>query len=158
MGENGYLGHSSFAANSGPLRVTQYFDPKKGAFPVDGRFALSSEATLGNRLVDGVTGPTTWAAPHAVGEMSMFRRLMTGVGNRRNYVEFDALPGELANPSGLKSMFGRYQQVIPGQVDLTGRNAVFDTSGFNWLDAGVRYGVPAAGAAGGGYLLYNSNQ
>ena len=146
------------AANSGPLRVTQYFDPKKGAFPVDGRFALSSEATLGNRLIDGITGPTTWVAPHAAGEMSMFRRLMTGVSNRRNYVEFDALPGELANPSGLKSMFGRYQQVIPGQVDLTGRNAVFGTSGFNWLDAGVRYGVPAAGAAGGGYLLYNSNK
>ena len=147
----------SLAAKSGPMRVTQYFDPKKGAFPVDGKFALSSEATLGNRIVDGVTGPTTWVAPYAADEMSMFRRLMTGVGNRRDFVEFDVLPGELANPPGLKSMLGRYQQVILGQVDLTGRNAVLGTSGFNWPDAGARYGVPAAGAATGGYLLYNSN-
>jgi RHS repeat-associated protein len=141
-----------------PLRVTQYFDPKMGAFPGDGRFALWSEATLGNRLVDGVAGPTTWVAPHAASDMSMWRRLMTGVGNRRNYVEFDALPSEFASPSGLKSLFGRYQQVIPGQVDLIPRNATFGTSEFNWLDAGFRYGVPSASAAGGGYLFYNSNQ
>jgi len=145
-------------AESGSIRVTQYFDPKIGSFPIDGKFALSSDSTLGNRLIDGVTVPTTWVAPYAAGEMSLFRRLMTGVGNRLDYVEFDAIQAELANPSGLKSMFGGYQKVIPGRVNLTGRNAVFGTSQFNWLDAGTRYGVPLAGTAGGGFLIYKSNK
>jgi hypothetical protein len=144
-----------FRLNSTPLRVTQYYDPKKGAFPIDGKFALLSEVTKGNYFVDGIKVPTTWVAPYAESEMSMFRRLLTGVGLRRNYVEFDVLPGELVNPSRLKSIFVRYQQTIPGQVDLTGRNPVFGKSGFNWV---IFPGIPVAGAAAGGYLYYKSEK
>ncbi len=106
-----------------------------------------------SRIVDGPLS----SFPLSPSQMSMWRRLMTGVGNRTSYVEFDALSAELQNPSGIKSLFGRYQQVIPGQVDLTVRNAVYGTSEFNWLDATVRYRAPAVGAAGAGYLWYNSS-
>ena len=143
------------STGGGLRRVTQYYDPAKGTFPIEGRYALSSEATLGNRIVDRITSQTTWVAPRAASEMTWWRRLMTGVGNRRSYVEFDALPGELQAPGGLKSVFGSYQQVIPGRVDLLTRNPVYGTSSFNFLDAGVRYMALPAGAAGGGYLVYS---
>ena len=145
------------SANSTGLslaRVTQYYDPAMGAFPIEGQYALSSEATLGNRIINGIASETTWVAPRPVAEMSMWRRLMTGVGNRQAYVEFDVLPGELQTPGGLKSLFANYQLVIPGRVDLLSRNPVYGVSSFNFLDAGVRYVAIPSGVAGGGYVIY----
>jgi hypothetical protein len=139
----------------GLRRVTQYYEPAKGAFPVEGRFALSSEATLLNRLGDGITGPTTWVAPRAASEMNWWRRFWTGVGNRQAYVEFDVLPWELQAPGGLKSLFSSYQQVIPGRVDLLARNPVYGFASYNYLHPVLKYGVPTAGGTALGYSIYS---
>lgn len=137
-----------------PVRVTQYFDPKKGGFPIEGEYALSSEPTLLNRLIDGITGDTTWVAPRPAVEMSQWQRFWTGVGKRRCYVEFDAFRGELQSPGRLKSLFSNNQQVILGRVRLSNRDPVYGRSGFNYVDAAFRYvGLPGAGAAAA-YIIY----
>jgi hypothetical protein len=89
--------------------------------------------------------------------MTWFRRFMTGVGNRRSYVEFDVVAGELRPPGNLKSLYSGYQQFIPGRVDLLVRNPVYGVSNFNFLDAGVRYVVlPVAVPVAGGYLVHKA--
>ncbi len=147
-------GWSVAAVSGGTKRVTQFFDPKKGDFPIEGRYALSSQPTAGNRLMDGITETTTFIAPRPASEMNMFRRMMTGVGTRRNYVEFDVLPNELIGPSGSKRLYGAWQQTISAQVDLVGRNAVCGVKGTNYLDYGFRYIVIPGGILRGGYVGY----
>ncbi|QIQ21476.1 pre-toxin TG domain-containing protein [Zophobihabitans entericus] len=136
------------------LRVTQFYDPKKGDFPIDGKFALSAQPTKGEQLIDGITTTTTWIAPFPADKMNAWNRMWTGVGNRTNYVEFDVLSSELKSPRNLKVWVSKYQKVIPEQVDLTHRNAVYGTLHTNRLDTFARYvGVPA-GLGYSGYSLY----
>lgn len=80
---------------------------------------------------------------------------MTGRGTYTNYVEFTVSPGELANPTGLKSAFSAWQQVIPGGVDLAGRGAVFGQLAPNY---GQYFFMGGLGAAGGGMIYYGATR
>jgi RHS repeat-associated protein len=113
-------------------RVTQFFNPTRGAFGSDALEALSVSPGQIDRVLDGATGVQTWVAPGAAQDLNWLQRFLTGRPLYRNYVEFDAFPGELANPAGVKGFYAPWQQVIPGQVDLSGRNAVFGTLAPNY--------------------------
>lgn len=91
------------------------------------------------------------------GSLQLLREHLSGEIPRKHHsVSFDVLPSELQNPRRLKMFHGRFQQMIPGRVDLTTRNPKFGVSGFNAVDAAFRYGVPAAGVVGGGFAAYDN--
>lgn len=105
------------------VRVTQFYDPAKGTFPIDGKYALHAEPTKGmSRIIDGSVGTQTWVAPFSAEKMNFIRRIFTGVGDRRNYVEFTVRRSELHNPKGFKNIMGYFQKTIDGKVDLTQLN------------------------------------
>ena len=132
---------ASHAPINDAMRVTQYFDDTR-AFPVNGSQALLSPGNTLNRLCDGIpSSGATWVIPKPADNITIVDRLFSGVGNRTSFVEFDASISELSRAGGSKDIFGGVQQFIPGAVDLTGRNATFGASSFNWLDLGVRTGV-----------------
>lgn len=141
------------AASGGAKRVTYFYDPAKGGFgPATSRLPVTQQSQLSAILEGGSAGPRTWVSPRAASEQSWFSRHMTGVGNRRHFVEFDALPGELNAASSTKLLHGKagYQSYFKGEVNLTGRNASFGVADRNLLDEGVR--ATAKGAAIGGGL------
>lgn len=78
------------------------------------------------RIVDG-SREGSWHTPWRASQLRFWSRLMTGLPERRPYVEFDVQPGDLARPGGIKYLFSRYQRQIPGPIDLTGRNPTFGT-------------------------------
>jgi RHS repeat-associated protein len=131
-------------------RVTQLFNPALGDFGPDSTYALSSPVTIGGQLFDGASGVQTWVAPGAASDLNWFQRMMTGVGSRTSFVEFDATADELANGGGVKQFYSPWQQVMDGTVDLSGRNPVWGVLGPNYGQAGFfgQLGADAGQATG----------
>jgi hypothetical protein len=73
----------------------------------------------------------TWVIPTQAVRVNWFQRVFSGVPLRRSYLEFDVLPAELHVPGGVKGMFPGSQGVIPGTVNLTGRNVQWGTLPFD---------------------------
>jgi len=143
----------------GPRRVTQFYDSRLGTFGPASETARVTNPARGiegllERLVDAPRGPATWVAPRAAGEHTAWSRIMTGVGEYRNYVEFTVQPGEGVGPGGLKSLFSRYQQIVPGSVPLAGRDAVFGALRPNYEYWALAGGLDAVGAG----LLYSERE
>jgi len=80
--------------------------------------------------------------------------MLTGRGSYRHYVEFDALPGELANPAWPKAVFSRYQQVMGPGVQLAGRTPTFGVLAPNYGQVVFLGTAVPAGAAAAGYGIY----
>jgi RHS repeat-associated protein len=82
----------------------------------------ASQMTTWRRMLSGL--PESFREP-TLSRLSSSLRASIGSPGRAPYVEFDVVPGELVRPTGLKSLFGRYQRQLLGLIDLTGRNPVF---------------------------------
>ncbi len=127
---HGLLGRAASGSEIGQstasVRVTQFYHPSRGVFGPGASTALSSPAPASwfGRVVDGPTS-STWVAPRGSGEMNWFSRMLTGRGRYTNFVEFSVSPAELRNPGGVKFFYAPFQKIIPGTVDLAGRDAVF---------------------------------
>ncbi|MBX7186370.1 MAG: hypothetical protein K1Y01_14625 [Vicinamibacteria bacterium] len=145
-------GAAARAAASSGGRATQFFVPRAGGLGEGGSVLLRSKppANAIAKLVDGEwAGEITWVAPRSIAEHNALSRIMTGVGLRRHVVEFDVFEGEMVAGRGVKAWFGPYQNVIPGEVSLTGRNPVFAVLRPNYAEYGVRAGLGYLGVRGG---------
>lgn len=133
------------------LRVAQFYNPSRGIFGPGASRSLVSKPGGLNTLVDALHEPVSFVAPRPASQLSQFARTMTGRGNYRAFVEFDVKASELASATGPKGWwpFSNYQKVIPGGVDLAGRNAVYGQAPFNTFDALIRW---VGGPVGGVYL------
>jgi len=136
---------------AGVRQVIQVYDPKRGPFGPGSEHALSSEARGVGRLFDP-KGRVTWVSPHRASQMNWWRRLMSGRWKERAFVEFNVLPGELHRATGVKGFLG--QHVVPGQVSLAGRSAVFGTLPVNYMGYVAVYGGVPAGMGLGTYGVY----
>ncbi|HYG35644.1 MAG TPA: hypothetical protein VEC99_12710, partial [Clostridia bacterium] len=135
-------------------RVTQFYNPAGGSFGPGASQALSSPVTAGGRIIDGASGIQTWVAPAAANDMNWFQRMMTGVGSRTSYVEFDVAAGELTNPGGLKGLtVSPWQQVLNGEISLTGRNPVWGDLGLNYGQYGFMGQLGSAAGRDAGVIL-----
>src|SRR5262249_10266391 len=71
-------------ANDEVVRVCQVYidDNPAMSFPLEGKYAIVSKPTLGNRLIDGIHRETTWVFPGSKDRMTRFARWMTGRPHR----------------------------------------------------------------------------
>jgi hypothetical protein len=102
------------------VRVSQLFVVNdRLPFPIEGRYALHSQPTFGNRVIDGIYSETTWVIPKAEQEVTWLTMLMTGRPTRTGLVEFKVRRSELQLPRGLKRPFAKYQMIVDGKIDLS---------------------------------------
>ncbi len=148
----------SDAAEQPTVRVTQFYDPKRGSFGPGATEALTSPPNpFFVRILDGpIIGPgipRTHVSPFAASEQNWWSRLLTGRGSYRHYVEFDVLATDIQTIGGLKGAvgLGRYQQYVPGTVLLVGANPSFGTLGPNY---GQWIFFAGLGVGGGGAVAY----
>ncbi|MFO0931214.1 MAG: hypothetical protein U1E39_00745 [Planctomycetota bacterium] len=144
------------ASTPGTRRATQFFRPRPGGLGDGGTSLLRARPETGRigRMFEGHwEHDITWVAPRSIKEHNWFSRMMTGVGLRRNVVEFDVLLGEMRSPRGLKVIVGRYQKAIPGEISLVGRNPVFKVLPPNYAEYAVRVGL-GAGISYATYATY----
>ncbi len=142
-------------------RVTQFYDPGRGAFGAGAGEALTAYPESGlmgfaERLAEGgPAGPRTWVSPYSVKEQSWLSRTLTGKASYRHYVEFEVRPGEILPVGGVKRMIGlgRYQKYVPDRVVLARRTAEFgELPALRGQRLIVPGGIVAIGA--GGYAVY----
>jgi len=143
------------AFRSGNVRVTQFFDPRRGSFGPGARHALASPPNRGlDRVFDGpwFASPTmrTHISPFPASRQTWWRRLLTGRWRERNYVEFDVPAGELNRIGGTKAILGRYQRFVRGRVPLS--NPSFGKLPPNY-GGYIAFGGAAAGGIIGGAIL-----
>lgn len=149
-----YFFPSASADWASSIRVTQFYDPYRGAFGPGSSTALYASAPEGNLVyLEGASGGT-WVAPYAAEDMNWFSRMLTGRGNYTYYVEFSVSPAELQSPGGFKYFYAPYQKFVPEVVDLTARNAVFGQLGPNYGQTIFFITTTSGTAAGVGYFIY----
>ncbi len=142
------------AAQQPTVRVTQFYDPKRGAF---GPSATDALTTLPNRglvrvsdgPIMGTPTPRTHVSPFPASQQTWWTRMMTGRGTYRNYVEFDVFVGDLQTIGGVKGAIGlgRYQQFVPETISLSGANTTFGTLSRNYGQYIFYGGVGISGGA-----------